>query len=74
MTTLVHLADEFLIGFMLVLAVVPLGLAMFDGRRREAEQRRLRALRREARVAARLRDRRGDAASGEVPLALPHAR
>ncbi len=74
MTTLVHLADEFLIGFMLVLAVVPLGLAMSESRKREAEQRRLRLLRREARVTARLRDRRGHAAAGEAPMAVPHTR
>ncbi len=72
MTALIHFADEFLISFMLVLAIVPLGLAMFDGRKRQAEQRRLQELRREARVAARLRDRRGDAAA--VPMALPNPR
>ncbi len=73
MTTLIHLADEFLIGFMLALAVVPLGLAMFDGRKREAEQRRLQALRREARLVARLRERGGDTATGGSAMAAPHA-
>lgn len=62
MVSLAYLADDFLIAFMLVLALVPLGLATLDGRRRAAAQRRLSALRREAGVAARLRARQAGAA------------
>jgi hypothetical protein len=54
---LIHLADEFLISFMLVLAVVPVALVWQDGRRRSREASRLDTLRREAGLAERLRAR-----------------
>lgn len=59
---LLYLADEILMSFMLVLALVPVGFLWQDSRRRQEEQRRLRSLKREARLAAQLRSRQDEEA------------
>ena len=56
-TSMMHLAPNLLVLFMLVLAGVPLALAWQDGRRRAAETLRVRGLRHEARLVAELRAR-----------------
>ena len=56
-TSMMYLAPNLLVLFMLALAAVPLALAWQDGRRRAADAMRVRGLRREARLVAELRAR-----------------
>lgn len=65
-STLAHISPHVLGLFMLALACVPLIFVLQDHRRRNAEKSRLSLLRREARVAAQLRPREGEAAPGLV--------
>jgi len=58
--SMMHLAPNLLVLFMLVLAIGPLVIAWQDARRRAQAGVRLVALKREARVAAGLRARQPD--------------
>ncbi|MBY0338023.1 MAG: hypothetical protein K2X11_15520 [Acetobacteraceae bacterium] len=71
---LIHLADEFLMSFMLILALVPVALVWQDNRRRRQEQDRLRALRREARVTSQLQAAQATPRSGTTVWATPTSR
>ena len=64
--TLAHVSPHLLGLFMLALACVPLVFVWQDHRRRSAERKRMWLLRREARVAAELRAREGQATPGLV--------
>jgi hypothetical protein len=64
--TLAHVSPHLLGLFMLALACFPLVFVWQDHRRRSVEKRRVGLLRREARVASKLRARERQAAPGLV--------